>query len=120
MSKLKFNSGSEMNFSGKSTKGKFTLHGDPTIKIEKPLTAVHFPGGHIEISRTSNNEYWAHISVHRPDSPGALPSDMFGEVVDARIDARGHYPEQKVMEELSHVEFEHIAIRIRTTKEPRP
>lgn len=106
---IKFGSGAACNFAGKSAKGEFTITGDPAKKIEKPHTILNFPGGHVEISRTEDNEYWAHIAVEkdhyeRPD----------GYVVDARIDAQGRYVSKEINKELESTDFVHIAVRIAT------
>lgn len=88
-----------------------TLHGNP----RKPESATHiieFPGGSIEVSRTTDGEYWAHIAVNR----GQKIDDCEGfhgtlaQVVDARLDRTiGH------TESLPDCQtIQHIAIRIST------
>ena len=114
MQKIQFEKGTEQNFSGKSAVGEFTLHGDPKTKPEKPLTVVKFPGGMVEISRTTDNQYWAHITVHRPETLKAQTGSASGagRVVDARIDARGRYLSDGINREIMATDFEHIAILI--------
>jgi hypothetical protein len=54
---------------GKAPK-KIELKGDP----KNPESAEHiivFPGGSIAVCRTSDNNYWAHISVNREEVDGA-------------------------------------------------
>ncbi len=65
-----------------------TLLGDPAIKLEKPLTIIRFPGGHVEIARTTDNRYWVHVAV-RPEIDG--PD---GRIVGARIDFDGRYGDE--------------------------
>ena len=37
-------------------------------KTPEPSTGViKFPGGHIEVTRTSSGTYWAHIAINRED-----------------------------------------------------
>ena len=117
MQKIKFEKGTEQNFSGKSAIGEFTWHGDPAIKNEKPLTVVYFPGGIVEISRTSDNRYWAHIMVNHPEALKARTGSTVGagKVVDARIDARGRYLSDGINREIMATDFEHIAILIDPT-----
>jgi hypothetical protein len=88
------------------------LHGDPAVKLEKPYTIVNFPGGHVEISRTSANLYWVHIAVHREGGPGDVPGSTVGRVVDARVDAQGRYLEKVTMDEIAAADFEHIALLV--------
>jgi hypothetical protein len=60
------------------------IHSEDAVMIEfkgnkskpEPSTAViKFPGGHVEVSRTSDGKYWAHLEVVSSDN-----------VVDSRID----------------------------------
>ena len=117
MEKVRFARGQACNFSGKSAVGEFTLHGDPEVKIEKPTTIIHFPGGSVEISRTSEGDYWAHVAV---DSEGEAPvGDTYGEAIDARVDIEGPlYVSKELYEELKSSRFRHFAMRIaQRTKE---
>lgn len=107
--RLKFNSGSECNFSGKPAEGEFTLHGDPAVKIEKVYTIIHFPGGHFELSRCEDGSYWAHIGV---EQPGNVMTKA-GRVVDARIDPGGRrYASEALQAEFVAVDARHFALRI--------
>lgn len=56
------------------------LFGDPKKKIEKETTVIRFPGGNVEVSRTTDNEYWVHVTTEENS-----------KIVDARIDAAGRY-----------------------------
>lgn len=52
---------------------------------EKPEPASHiinFPGGAIELSRTSHGDYWAHILIS--DNPHACGQSA-GEIIGSRI-----------------------------------
>lgn len=60
------------------------VHSDDAVMVEfkgnpknpEPSTAViKFPGGHVEVSRTSDGRYWAHLEVVEA-----------GNVDDSRID----------------------------------
>jgi len=68
---------------------KIQLLGDKTTRPEPATHIIEFPGGAIELSRTSDDNYWAHIIVNRdfalgPDAKGMLSS--LGEIVGSRID----------------------------------
>jgi hypothetical protein len=68
---------------------QITLFGDKTRKIEPATHIIEFPGGAIELSRTSDGNYWAHIIVNRDF---ALPDEIeglegaYGNIVDSRMD----------------------------------
>jgi len=60
------------------------VHSDDAVMIEfkgdkrnpEPGTAViKFPGGHVEVSRCSNGDYWAHVEVVSPEN-----------ITDSRLD----------------------------------
>ena len=68
---------------------RIALLGDKTKKPEPASHIIEFPGGAIELSRTSGSDYWAHIIVNRDF---ALPGEVeglegaLGEIVDSRMD----------------------------------
>ncbi|ESQ85431.1 hypothetical protein AEAC466_04510 [Asticcacaulis sp. AC466] len=80
------------------------LFGDPKKKIEKETTIIKFPGGHVEVSRTADNEYWVHVSTAEN-----------GQIVDARADAQGRYADNfrnlvralntEIAEGVNHIAF---------------
>jgi hypothetical protein len=49
----------------KSAPAKITLLGDKTKRPEPAQHVIEFPGGAVEVSRTSDGNYWAHILVNR-------------------------------------------------------
>ncbi len=69
--------------------GRIVLLGDKTKRPEPASHIIEFPGGAIELSRTSGGDYWAHIIVNRDF---ALPGEVeglegaLGEIVDSRMD----------------------------------
>lgn len=59
----------------------------------RPESAQHiitFPGGAIELTRTTDGSYWAHILVHTGDAQSWMDTNTMtsasGEVVDSRVD----------------------------------
>lgn len=87
------------------------LFGDKTRKVESSEHIIEFPGGAIEVARTTDNEYWAHIIINRgevlEDCDG-LQSKR-GVVVGSRVDrATG------VIDELEdHERVRQIAVLVR-------
>jgi hypothetical protein len=109
---LRFGSGTDVNFSGKPATGEFTLKGNPA-QPEKALTIVNFPGGSVEISRTTEGDYWAHIRVNQPtDGDVLLGFRHAGRVTDARIDPRNRYASKDSESELLAADACHFALRI--------
>ena len=53
---------------------KVKLYGDKKIKSEPAQHIIEFPGGAIEVSRTSDGEYWAHITINQ----GQVVEDAVG------------------------------------------
>lgn len=68
---------------------RIELLGDKTRRPEPASHIIEFPGGAIELSRTSDGHYWAHIIVNRDFS---LPDEIegmegaYGVIVGSRID----------------------------------
>jgi hypothetical protein len=63
------------------------LDGDKSKKIESAQHIIKFPGGAIEVSRTTDGCYWAHILVnqtqHIDDDDGFHAA--FGQVIGSRV-----------------------------------
>ena len=73
--------------------------GNPSTP-EPSTGIIKFPGGHVEVSRTSNGEYWAHIEADEPSN-----------IVDSRIDydhegytkSNGIIPPIPLFEHIQHI-----------------
>lgn len=69
---------------------RIQLFGDKTKKSEPAQHIIEFPGGAIEVSRTSEGNYWAHIIVDRDGVLGSSGTgEVCGEIVGHRIQALG-------------------------------
>lgn len=89
------------------------LKGNP----KNPESAQHiitFPGGSIELSRTSTNTYWVHMAVHKGQLLDDIPSQSkHGTVIAARVDRV--YPFGGSRCSLDNLnEIQHVAIEIQT------
>lgn len=98
---------------GKAPK-RLDLLGDKTIRPEPAQHIITFPGGAIELSRTSDGNYWAHILINRgwalEDQEGFHAAT--GEVLDSRLDRDdGEIPEIDRASDLRQ-----IAVLIRPTR----
>ena len=99
------------------------LYGDKAKQVEGASQIIWYPGGHIELTRTMEDEYWAHIAVNKGQVLEDLAEqDKRGTICDSRLDyeagQRLPYQEmtgKKIPELPSHHFIEHLAVRIRTT-----
>jgi len=91
---------------------RIRLHGDKTTKPESAQHIIEFPGGSIELSRTTDGHYWAHIAVNKgqvlDDCDGF--NGKQGEVISARLDT-----ENAVLSLDDPKRIQHLAVLIRTT-----
>lgn len=58
-------------------------------KVESAQHIIEFPGGAVEVSRTTDGHYWAHIIVNQHQFAGGDGDGLTsarGEVVDTRLD----------------------------------
>jgi hypothetical protein len=75
------------NWPIKKAPARIELLGDKTRRPEPAQHIIEFPGGAIELSRTTEGDYWAHIIVNRRyavEEMGGLRSAI-GEIVGSRI-----------------------------------
>lgn len=72
---------------------------------------VSFPGGDVDIVRTTDNQYWAHFRVNRPDD-GDEPDRVFGRLVDARIDCRDKHASQCDIGDFNRDDLYHVAFKV--------
>jgi hypothetical protein len=75
---------------------------------------IKFPGGSIAVVRTSNNEYWAHIEVNRPENvcPDSFRESKSGKIIKTRLDYNRPPGEVKHIDDLE--DLDHVAVRITT------
>lgn len=93
------------------------LEGNPK-KPEPIHFRVMFPGGDIDIVRTSDNEdYWVHIRVNHPDD-GEDPdrSVQDAKIVDARLDLIDKAAIHTDVGDFNNPSLYHLAVRV--TRKP--
>lgn len=74
---------------------RIELLGDKTKRSEPAQHVIEFPGGAIELTRTTQGEYWAHIIVHQGYvlDDGSTRETAAGRVVDSRVaSVNGSFP----------------------------
>src|SRR5258708_30578075 len=102
---------------------RIELLGDKTRRPEPAAHIIEFPGGAIELSRTTDGNYWAHIIVN---CDFALPDEVegmegaYGDIVGSRIDYE--YPaEPNIVEVPKAQKVRQVAILIRPQRHnPEP
>ena len=84
------------------------IKGDP--RSPEPSTAIiKFPGGYVEVSRTSDGTYWAHVQVSN-----GRDGSQAGELVSSRIDYShpfGNKNGTPAVPDAEHID--HIAVRVK-------
>lgn len=93
------------------------LTGDPKKQPEKPHFRVAFPGGDIDIARTTDGEYWVHVNVNRVENGGYEPESDTGRITDARLDIHGKSTTEADLGDFGHEGLFHIAFKIEVDKE---
>ena len=109
------------------------LEGRRTVELKgersKPESAQHiitFPGGSIEVSRTSDGDYWAHIAVNpEPATDCGIPiASRQGVISDSRIDFTHDEWSNRVGTDKPCIpsieggeKIQHLAVKISTNKD---
>lgn len=86
-------------------------------KNPEPSTAtIKFPGGHVEVSRCSDGDYWAHLAINRGDFGESIGSneEIRVKLVDSRVDFDlERSREHGILPVPDADKVEHIAMRVR-------
>ncbi len=94
---------------------RIELLGEKTKRPESAQHVIEFPGGAIELSRTSKGEYWAHIIINRgeviDDADGLVSAQ--GQVIGSRVGRTGAGSIDSIEREGA---IEQIAVLIRTVR----
>lgn len=89
------------------------LHGDKR-RPEHATFIVAFPGGDVEISRTSDEDggaYWVHVRVNRPED-GGDPERAMGRITRARLDLTGNGRPHEAVAGVDDGRLRHLAVRV--------
>ncbi len=89
------------------------LRGDKNRQPEPEYFRVVFPGGDVDVVRTTDDEYWVHIRVNRPEDCvveelNAVP----GKLVDARLDIEGKHTSNANVGDFADPGLYHLAVRV--------
>ena len=96
---------------GEKKAKQIDLYGDPKIKIESAEHIINFPGGSFSVTRTSNDEYWVHISINKDVVIDDVPYlSKMGNIERIRIDT----PDG--VKSIDPQDTDHFAILVSTKK----
>lgn len=88
------------------------LHGDRS-NPEPIYFRVEIPFGAVDITRTTDDEYWVHVKVNRPaDGMHIEGETKLGRVKDARVDAHDRHAGEIDPGVLADPNLYHLAIRL--------
>lgn len=93
------------------------LRGDPKSLPEPESVRITFPGGEVDVTRTTDGEYWVHVRVH--DSEDVKASDgekREGALKDARLDIRGKHTSECNAGDFANPGLYHLAVRVGVRK----
>jgi len=81
---------------------------------------VAFPGGDVDVVRTTDGEYWVHVRVDRPGKSVAPPDEaVYGRIVDARLDVLGRHTSDVSVGDFADPELYHLAVRVALDATPK-
>jgi hypothetical protein len=87
-----------------------TLKGDRRHP-EPESFRVKFPGGDVDVTRTTDDEYWIHVRVNRPENT-IDEDEPNGRIVDARLDIVNKHASQTKVGDFENPGLYHLAVRI--------
>jgi hypothetical protein len=92
------------------------LEGNPK-KPEPIHFRVKFPGGSIEVVRTTDDQYWAHVNVNHPERSERFKGDgvQDGFLTDARIDSLNKHAADMDPGDFADPGLYHLAVRVAST-----
>lgn len=72
---------------------------------------VQFPGGDVDVVRTTDDEYWVHVRVNRPEH--SISEDaVLGRIVDARLDITDKHASETKVGDFENPNLYHLAVRV--------
>ncbi len=90
------------------------LEGNPK-KPEPTHFRVAFPGGDLEVTRTTVGDYWVHVRVNKAgDAHG--PHEHVASLTDARLDLADRHAGDVDMGDFDDPNLYHLAVRVTLDK----
>jgi len=89
-----------------------TLRGNPASP-EPETVRVEFPGGDVDVVRTSDGSYWVHVRVNRAEDLAAREGEIVaGRLTDARLDVTGKHASETDAGDFAAPGLFHVAVRV--------
>ncbi|RRJ97835.1 hypothetical protein Ga0100231_005085 [Opitutaceae bacterium TAV4] len=83
---------------------------------EPASVRIVFPGGHIEVTRATDEDrpaYWVHVYVNRPEAGGHIPGETeTARFVDARLDQNDKHSAEANLGDFARPQLYHVALRV--------
>lgn len=73
---------------------------------------VSFPGGDVDVVRTTDNQYWIHVHVNNKEASSYTPFEDEGRIVDARLDLADRSVNETNVGDFNSPALYHLAVRI--------
>lgn len=81
---------------------------------------VVFPGGDVDVVRTSDDEYWVHVRVNRPEDCVVEEMDRVpGRLVDGRLDISDRHSSEVDAGDFDNPNLYHLAVRVAVEESKR-
>ena len=81
---------------------------------------IEFPGGNVNVTRTTNGDYWVHILLNKEGRGLFIPeATIEGMVIDARVDSINPVKHLKDVGHLNDPDTDHFAVLIKPLPWPR-
>ena len=87
------------------------LEGNPK-KPEPLYFRVYLPFGDVDITRTTDNEYWIHVRRNEAKDLVAMPKAIEGEFKDARLDLNDRHAGEEDIGDFRNPALYHLAVRL--------
>jgi hypothetical protein len=80
---------------------------------------VTFPGGDVEITRTTADDYWIHVRVNHRGA-GLDPGAIEARIIDARLDLHGQHASDVDVGDFNSPALFHLALRVAALEAGKP
>lgn len=88
-------------------------------KPEPEHFRIVFPGGDVEVTRTSDCDAWVHVRVNTKEDADVLEGERRqGCIVGARLDIKGKHASESDLGDFENPDLYHLAVRVTTKGMP--
>lgn len=87
------------------------LEGNPK-KPEPIHFRIYLPFGDVDITRTTDGDYWVHIRKNEPGDMSEIPQAVAGSFLNARLDLNDRHAGQEDLGDFGNPALNHLAVRL--------